>query len=743
MALDETITSGETGHIAAHAALKTEYGATSPAIADYTSGTSVAVHATIHNALHARQNALTNSGLPTNLTGNISTGHLAHHQVLHAAYNTRTAGGGATATVNIFPTQTPTSPNLNDNTAITLSTRFQSSTVGKVTAIRFYAASTLPTSAQGLLYSDTGDVLFQGTFSNITAGWNSLTLPTPFELVPNTYYRAAYFTNGPYVNTGGGFASSITSGPLTATSGYYRYEATPAFPTSQFGNGNYFADVAFEYSAAPQTVPDAPAAPEATPYNTQAFLLWDAPSDGNSAITSYEVQSFAGATAGSVVSSGINQHRAMTSLTNGTAYQFRVRAINSVGTGAWSALSTAQTPAANKGLTLPLIAWEGGPAFYKKFSKADAAGWDDPTFIPMMSFSNSFDGNDQILWDMDHGINVYHGLNPFSNWAQLTTTGMFYVGPAYTYQGNGQTMPANFAQWVGYNMPDEVDGTSGSGQNAVDIVKQMSDEYAALNDGRVITANYTQTTLQPSFAQYSDQLYNYKNIHGVSIDMYWYTIPNSSFGVGYVSAVNGPANPRSASSYGAMVRGMRQINAASGKLKPMWMFVECLSGSPGENFVRDITPAELKGAVMSSIIAEARGIMWFNNVASQGFEVGNVLRQAQVQGSGFRGAAQIAAMKEVNDQVKALAPVINSQSYTWSFGTNMDTMLKYQGGFAYVFAMMSNNSATGSRTFTLPSEVTGTSVEVVGESRTLTATSGVFTDTFAAESSYHIYRIAV
>jgi hypothetical protein len=69
-------------------------------------------------------------------------------------------------------------------------------------------------------------------------------------------------------------------------------------------------------------------------------------------------------------------------------------------------------------------------------------------------------------------------------------------------------------------------------------------------------------------------------------------------------------------------------------------------------------------------------------------------------------------------------------------------MLKTFGGHAYVFASLSIGGATGSKTFTLPPEVTGTTVEVIGESRSIPITAGSFIDTFANEYTHHVYKIA-
>jgi hypothetical protein len=324
---------------------------------------------------------------------------------------------------------------------------------------------------------------------------------------------------------------------------------------------------------------------------------------------------------------------------------------------------------------------------------------------------------------------------------------MYYVGDPYADVYSNIMMPSTFSHWVGYNTPDEIDGTSATPEEGLTTVTSLANGYRSNNDGRFISANYTQMVVRQSWQTYGSQYINHTGVDTVSIDMYWYTIPLVSgySPSDYVSSVDVPTdNRRSAAAYGAMVRGLRQINASGGVKKPVWMFIEMLSGSPGEQFVRYIDPLELKGAVMSSIINEARGIMWFNNVASDGYQVGNVLRQAQVQGAGFAGHNQVVAMGEINALIRTLAPIINTQSYQWDFGAGLQTMLKTSGSFAYIFAMIDQYTTPGPRTFTLPAGITGTEVEVLNESRMLTINaSHQFSDNFSNEYTYHIYKITL
>src|SRR5581483_10512950 len=80
--------------------------------------------------------------------------------------------------------------------------------------------------------------------------------------------------------------------------------------------------------------------------NGQVALTWTAPSsNGGSAITGYRVTPFVGTTAQTPILTGSTATSyTVTGLTNGTAYTFKVAAINAVGVGADSAASAALTP---------------------------------------------------------------------------------------------------------------------------------------------------------------------------------------------------------------------------------------------------------------------------------------------------------------------------------------------------------------------------------------------------------------
>jgi hypothetical protein len=88
MPLDESLAENETGHLAAHAALRSEAAGRGVTVPEYTAASLPAVHLAAHNALHADP-AVSGLGLPQNP----SSGHLSHHAALHGAYNARTPTG--------------------------------------------------------------------------------------------------------------------------------------------------------------------------------------------------------------------------------------------------------------------------------------------------------------------------------------------------------------------------------------------------------------------------------------------------------------------------------------------------------------------------------------------------------------------------------------------------------------------------------------------------------------------------
>ena len=145
------------------------------------------------------------------------------------------------ATYSVFGSTTPTLVDAGDTSAVQLGAKFQATSDGYITAIRFYKSTANTGTHIGYLWSTTGTLLAQVTFTNETAsGWQQATLSTPVLVKANTTYIVSYLApKGHYSDAVSYFATTgVTNGPLTelansanSNNGVYLY-----------GNGGVDAD---------------------------------------------------------------------------------------------------------------------------------------------------------------------------------------------------------------------------------------------------------------------------------------------------------------------------------------------------------------------------------------------------------------------------------------------------------------------------------------------------------------------
>lgn len=426
-----------------------------------------------------------------------------------------------------------------------------------------------------------------------------------------------------------------------------------------------------------------------------------------------------------------------TSPARGTAHRARPFLVLMAGCLAVLALTFIAVRAFSAGsgdLDLPRVPWEGGPDYWAQFE--NASDWTDPSFFPIGIWYAGISSDEEVAWDSDHGINTYLGMWEGTPFELFERGGVYWVGEKLN-----DTFDEASPHWPGTALDDEVDGRFPPDEGFAYLEELSAD---VRDTGRFRYANFTQMVIGSDLEVELQERYVNDFTDVVSLDMYWYTIPFCDWrpyrGEGYAVAVP-QQTCRTAASYGRSVEALGVRDAADERLQPRWQFVENLNGLSGQEHVAEIEPGQLKGAAMSSIIHEARGIVWFNQSFTGDCQTNNAVRAAQTEGPSWCGYEQIEAMGEVNRLIHQLAPVLNTQSYEWDFGTGLDTMLKTHDGFAYVFAM--TDGTRGERTLSLPDGVTGESAEVIGESRTIEVTDGAITDTFAHEYEYRVYRIAL
>jgi hypothetical protein len=192
----------------------------------------------------------------------------------------------------------PQQVTVNDGSAVELGVKFRSTTSGYVTGISFYKGSGNTGTHLGSLWTISGTLLAQVTFTNESAsGWQTATFSTPVAITANTAYVASYHTDvGFYSMSRPYFTLGYTNGPLYAFSsseiaggnGVYRYGAS-AFPDQTYDSSNYWVDVVVSANLPPTPTPtptNTPAPPTNTPVPTNTptpsatplavYSLWNA-----------------------------------------------------------------------------------------------------------------------------------------------------------------------------------------------------------------------------------------------------------------------------------------------------------------------------------------------------------------------------------------------------------------------------------------------------------------------------------
>ncbi len=154
------------------------------------------------------------------------------------------------------------------------------------------------------------------------------------------YYRHTTPAGGACVSAGTG-AAATAAGLPGGTSHVFK-----AYGDDECSN---LLATASAFTTLAATAPAAPAKPSVTRGDGQLTLSWTAPDHGGAAITRYEYRKKSGSNNFETTwtqipnSANLGSHT-VTSLTNGTSYQFKIRAVNSVGNGAESPATDAAAP---------------------------------------------------------------------------------------------------------------------------------------------------------------------------------------------------------------------------------------------------------------------------------------------------------------------------------------------------------------------------------------------------------------
>lgn len=380
---------------------------------------------------------------------------------------------------------------------------------------------------------------------------------------------------------------------------------------------------------------------------------------------------------------------------------------------------------------------DGGPRYYARFAHALPS---NPRYFPVGVWFESAETRKEIRLDKKAGLNLYVGVAcpECANEKLIRANGMRAI-----VQSDERTRFDDIGhETTGWILQDEIDMTDGPPDGeGFRLIQRILGGLPA--DGRFRYNNYGKGVLLWEDDPFAAQWVNaYQQV--VTSDLYWFTDPNQ------IDMVAPPWLPergrhmtlsqvRRAANYGYQIDRMRALDRRDGRRKPIWAFVEVgwpftESAAQGARYIR---PAEIRAAVWHSLIAGARGVVYFNHSfgGPERCQTQHVLRDMGCY------APVRATVKAVNRQIKRLAPVLNARTVTsgWRTGSSIRAMVKWHGGRFYVFAGSRDNRASTGR-FSMRCVGNARAVRL-GERGSVRLRHGSFSDFFADGNAIHVYRI--
>jgi len=180
-----------------------------------------------------------------------------------------------------------------------------------------------------------------------------------------------------------------------------------------------------------------------------------------------------------------------------------------------------------------------------------------------------------------------------------------------------------------------------------------------------------------------------------------------------------------------VAKGIDNLHEWSDYEKPVWCWIETTKIGKGSD--RKPTSAEVKSQVWMALIHGASGFGYFCHSFYPDFVEAGLLKDTEM----------VKGVKEINQQITALARVLNSSTLN-NFATvsssntkvPVDILAKDSGEADYIFSVAMKPGAT-TATFNIEK---GKRIEVIGENRTIKVKNGKFSDDFS-DYAVHLYKI--
>jgi hypothetical protein len=363
------------------------------------------------------------------------------------------------------------------------------------------------------------------------------------------------------------------------------------------------------------------------------------------------------------------------------------------------------------------LPWYGGPSYYAKWSNGPSSA---PALFMLTVWLQSPPNASRY---QQVGINFFTGLWQGPTEDQLAALAAAGMPTICDQSGVWQAHLADktIRAWLQPDEPDNAQANASGG-------------YDPCIDPNVIIAGYnTMKTGDPSRPVYlglgrgvADTQWIGRGTCTGNTDMYKeYAKGGDILGFDIYPANDGVAIEIVAS-------GLDNLLTWSGRTKPVIGIIE----ASDINNTNRPTPAQIKSEVWMDLVHGAAGIEYFCHRFAPTFSETDCLDDAPTQ----------AALGDINAQVTALAPVLNSPPVangvtvqSSASAIPVDTRLARYGGVTYLFAAEMRAGST-TATFTLRDFPATASAEAIDETRMIAVVNGVFSDAF---DSYgvHLYRI--
>jgi hypothetical protein len=182
-----------------------------------------------------------------------------------------------------------------------------------------------------------------------------------------------------------------------------------------------------------------------------------------------------------------------------------------------------------------------------------------------------------------------------------------------------------------------------------------------------------------------------------------------------------------------VAKGVERLRNWAGPDRLAWNCIECTHIS---NVAKKATPEQVRSEVWMALIHGSRGLIYFVHQFKPTFREAALLDDPEM----------LAGVTAINRRIHELAPALNSQTITNAATVTSSvsdvpiaSMMKRRNGVTYLFTVNMRNQPTRG-TFAIRDLPAKSTIEVLDESRKVTASNGEWSDEFSGYA-VHLYRI--